>query len=116
MPILKSTSRCQNTTPNIGDVITYTVTVTNSGKDNAENVELTDTLPTLTGLSIIGTPVTSAGTFDHSHQWHLGHRDSLCWFSCNPIGASRSARAPVTGNPLPQTNTATITSSHSIRS
>ena len=57
MLILKLISRCRNATPNVDDVITYTITVTNNGKDDAENVELTDTLPTLPGLSIVGTPV-----------------------------------------------------------
>ena len=49
------------------------VTVTNSGKDDAENVELTDTLPSLNELSIVGTPVASAGTFDTvSGIWDIG--------------------------------------------
>ena len=104
---LEVDKQVSNTTPNIGDVITYTVTVTNSGKDNAENVELTDTLPTLTGLSIIGTPVTSAGTFDTGTGiWDIG---TVYVGSPATLLVQAEVLVPVTGNPLPQTNTATIT-------
>ncbi|MDA7885309.1 DUF11 domain-containing protein [Pirellulales bacterium] len=104
---LEVDKQVSNTTPNIGDVITYTVTVTNSGKDNAENVELTDTLPTLTGLSIVGTPVTSAGTFDTGTGiWDIG---TVYVGSPATLLVQAEVLVPVTGNPLPQTNTATIT-------
>ena len=95
-------------TPNVGDVLTYTITVTNNGKDNAENVQLTDTLPSLTGLSIVGTPVTSVGTFDPiSGIWDIG---TIYLGSPATLLVQAEVLAPATGNPLPQTNTATITS------
>ncbi|MFL2863292.1 MAG: DUF11 domain-containing protein [Pirellulales bacterium] len=94
-------------TPNVGDVITYTITVTNSGKDDAENVELTDTLPSLNELSIVGTPVASAGTFDTvSGIWDIG---TVYVGSPATLLVQAEVLAPATGNPLPQTNTATIT-------
>ena len=100
---LEVDKQVSNTTPNIGDVITYTVTVTNSGKDNAENVELTDTLPTLTELSIVGTPVTSAGTFDTGTGiWDIG---TVYIGSPATLVVQAEVLVPVTGNPLPQTNT-----------
>src|SRR5262249_5604702 len=42
---LAVTKSVSNTRPNVGDVITYTVTVTNSGPDAATGVTLTDLLP-----------------------------------------------------------------------
>ena len=38
---------------NVGDTVTYTVTVTNNGPDSANNVTVTDTLPT--GLTFVST-------------------------------------------------------------
>jgi large repetitive protein len=47
---------------NVGDVVTYSITVNNAGPDLATNVEVTDILPT--GLSFIGSTsfVNNAGT------------------------------------------------------
>ena len=42
LAVIKQTS---DPTPNDGDTVTYTITLTNNGKDTATNVELTDTLP-----------------------------------------------------------------------
>jgi uncharacterized repeat protein (TIGR01451 family) len=56
--------------PNVGDVISYTVTLTNSGPDAATNVQVTDLLPG--GLFFVGaTP--SQGTYDGlSGLWNIG--------------------------------------------
>ena len=42
LQVLKKTS---NPTPNDGETITYTITLTNKGPDTVTGVELTDTLP-----------------------------------------------------------------------
>ncbi|MEO1991561.1 MAG: hypothetical protein ABGW78_06485 [Pirellulales bacterium] len=94
-------------TPNVGDIITYTITVTNNGKDDADNVLLTDNLRTLSGLSIVGTPTSSAGSFDPATGiWTIG-----TVYVNTPVTLSVNAEvlAPTSGIPQPQTNTATIT-------
>src|SRR5262245_50190065 len=59
-----------NATPNVGDTITFTVTLTDNGPDPATNVQVTDLLPV--GLSFVSaTP--SQGTYDHSAGvWDIG--------------------------------------------
>ena len=104
---LEVDKQVSNAAPNVDDVITYTITVTNNGKDDAENVELTDTLPTLPGLSIVGTPVPSTGSFDTvTGIWDIGtvHKNNFVTLS-----VQAKVLAPTSGIPLPQTNTATIT-------
>ena len=104
---LEVDKQVSNAAPNVDDVITYTITVTNNGKDDAENVELTDTLPTLPGLSIVGTPVPSTGSFDTvTGIWDIGtvHKNNFVTLS-----VQAKVLEPTSGIPLPQTNTATIT-------
>ena len=57
-------------TPNVGDVITFTVTLTNAGPDTATNVAVLDQLPP--GLTFVsGTP--SQGTYSPaSGAWNVG--------------------------------------------
>ena len=54
-----------NPTPNVGDTITFTVTLTNNGPNAATSVQVTDLLPA--GLTFVSaTP--SQGTYDPAHR------------------------------------------------
>ena len=56
--------------PNVGDLITFTVTVTNNGASTATGVELTDKIPS--GYTLV-TPTASQGTYNsNSGIWTLG--------------------------------------------
>src|SRR5262249_16622928 len=57
---LALTKVVDNPNPNVGDTVTFTVTVSNAGPDTATNVRVTDLLPA--GLTFVGaTP--SQGTY-----------------------------------------------------
>jgi uncharacterized repeat protein (TIGR01451 family)/fimbrial isopeptide formation D2 family protein len=59
-----------NVTPNVGDTITFTVTLTNNGPDTATNVTINDLLPS--GLTFVGANP-SVGAYDNtSGVWTVG--------------------------------------------
>ena len=87
-----------NATPNVGDQITFTVTLSNSGPDTATGVQVTDLLPA--GLTFVSaTP--SQGSYDNaSGVWTVG--------TVSPgVPQTLSITATVV-SPAAQTNTATI--------
>lgn len=68
---LSLSKRVSNPTPNINDVITYTVELRNDGPSNATGVEVTDQLPV--GLEYLSHS-TSQGTYDPaSGLWSVGN-------------------------------------------
>ena len=67
---LALTKTVSNATPNIGDTIIYTVTLTNSGPDVATNVQVTDRVPS--GVLLVSAMPTQ-GTYDpNTGLWSVG--------------------------------------------
>ncbi len=103
---LEVTKQVGQPTPNVGDTITYTITVTNTRGHTATGVTLLDTLRTLPGLQITGTPQTNLGTFDQATGiWTIG---TLNVGFAATLSIEAKVLAPASGNPQPQTNTASI--------
>ena len=95
---LSLTKTVSNTTPNVGDNVTYTITVNNAGPSTATNVEVKDGLPT--GLQFV-----SSSDFTNLSGTLYGQIASL------PIGSQTlTFVAKVMGNQL-VTNTAEISKS-----
>ena len=86
-------------TPNVGETITYTLTLSDNGPNTATNVQVTDLLPA--GVSFVSaTP--SQGTYDFGNGvWTVGTVDTT-------TPQTLMIQAQVV-SPSPQTNTATIT-------
>ncbi|RMG40719.1 MAG: choice-of-anchor A family protein, partial [Methanobacteriota archaeon] len=67
---LSLTKSVSNTTPNDGDQITYTVTVTNHGPADATGVEVTDILPD--GLVFVSATASAGNYVDSTGIWTVG--------------------------------------------
>ena len=92
--------------PNVGDVITYTVRLTNNGADAATGVTLLDTLPA--GLAFVSAAA-SQGSYDAGTGiWTVGNVDTL---SARTLSIQARVLPPASGSPLPQTNTARVRTS-----
>jgi uncharacterized repeat protein (TIGR01451 family) len=59
-----------NATPNVGDTITYTVTLSDQGPDNATNVVVTDLLPA--GLTFVSATPSQGAYSSASGVWTVG--------------------------------------------
>src|SRR4030042_2655765 len=64
------TMAVDNQAPNEGDTITYTITMTNSGPDNATNIEVTDILPA--GLAYVSNSPSQGSYNGASGVWAVG--------------------------------------------
>ena len=85
-------------TPNVGDTVTFAVTVTNAGPDAATNVAVQDLLPA--GLTFVSA-IPSQGSYNSvSGAWNVGT-------VANASSATLQIQATVV-SPNPQTNTATV--------
>src|SRR5262249_32037479 len=90
-----------NPRPNVGETVTFTITLTNTGPSGATSVEVTDLLPA--GLTLVSANP-SQGTYTAaSGIWAVGN-------VAQGAQPTLTLTATVVG-PLPQTNTATITHS-----
>jgi uncharacterized repeat protein (TIGR01451 family) len=96
---LALTKTVNDPTPNVGQTVTFTITLTNNGPDAATNVSVADALPP--GLTLVSA-LPSQGTYA-SGVWTVG--------TVNPLAAPTLVISAVVNSPNPQINTATI--SHS---
>ncbi|MEI7782396.1 MAG: DUF11 domain-containing protein, partial [Planctomycetota bacterium] len=93
-------------TPNVGDIITFTITLSNLGADTATGVTVLDQLPA--GLEFVSA-LPSQGTYTPGTGiWDVGTVDTSF-----PRTLSIQARVPTptSGIPQPQTNTASVRTS-----
>jgi uncharacterized repeat protein (TIGR01451 family) len=90
--------RVSNPTPNVGDTITYTVTVSNNGPDTATGVTLQDVLPA--GVSYQSSSATEGSYNPNTSTWTVG---------TVAVGATQTLTITVlVVSPNPASNTASI--------
>ena len=97
--------------PNVGDIITFTIDVTNNGPDVANNVEITDQLPTA-GLAFISSTATQGSYDSGTGIWDVGTVDvGVLNTQTLTIDARVLAPARTTAFTIPpaQTNVAEVT-------
>ena len=100
---LAVTKAVSNATPNVGDLIAYTVKVTNNGPNSATSVTLNDLLPTGVNFVAAGTTATQGAYNGVTGVWTVGTL-------ANTASATLTIMAKVTVS-SPTTNTASV--SHS---
>ena len=93
------TKTVSDATPNVGETITFTVTVQNNGPNSAVNVRVNDLLPT--GLVYIANTASQGNYFSTTGTWTVGILN-------NRDQATLTLTAQVV-SPTRQTNTATAT-------
>jgi len=94
-----------NATPNVGDTLTYTITVDNTGPSLAQDVSVTDTIPT--GVTYVSS--SDSGSYDSNTRvvtWNLGNDF--------PVGQKQltvevTVDTPASGLIAPIDNSATVT-------
>jgi uncharacterized repeat protein (TIGR01451 family) len=87
-----------NSTPNVGDTITYTITLTDNGPDSASNVNISDVLPT--GLNLVSASTTVGSYNAGTGLWKVG---------TVALGTPQTLQiAALVAGPNATTNTATI--------
>jgi uncharacterized repeat protein (TIGR01451 family) len=93
-------------TPNVGDTITFTITLSNLGADTATNVTVLDQLPA--GLQFVSA-TTNEGSYDPGTGiWTVGSVDTLF---ARTLQIDAIVLPPSSGVPQPATNTASVNTS-----
>ncbi|WP_367288097.1 DUF11 domain-containing protein [Laspinema palackyanum] len=101
---LKVQKIVDNPNPNLGDIVTYTISVVNNGPNNATNVSIVEQLPT--GLTFISSEP-SLGTYNESTKiWTIGRINTG-----NTVTLTIRARVDTLNE---STNTASINSSDQV--
>ena len=103
---LAVTKVVSDATPNVGDTITFTITLSNLGADTATNVTVLDQLPA--GLQFVDATA-NEGTYDPGTGiWTVGTVDTLF---ARTLQIDALVLPPVSGVPQPSTNTASVNTS-----
>src|SRR5262249_45202891 len=96
---LAVTKTVDNPTPNVGDKVTFTVTLTNFGPNDANSVAVQDSLPA--GLILVSDTVSQGNYQPNTGKWNVG-----------TVTVATPETLTITAlviSPNPQTNCATIT-------
>lgn len=86
---LRLTKTIDNATPNIGQNVTFTITLNNDGPDTATNVEVRDQLPV--GVSFVSSTSTQGGYNQTTGIWSVGSVSSAASVSLTIVGRIESA-------------------------
>ena len=85
--------------PNVGDTVTFTITLSDNGPNTATNVQVTDLLPA--GLSLVSATPSQGSYNSGSGVWSVGTVDTL--------SARTLTLAALVVSSAPRINTVTIT-------
>ncbi|MEI8228546.1 MAG: isopeptide-forming domain-containing fimbrial protein, partial [Planctomycetota bacterium] len=95
-----------NSTPNVGDTITFAIGVANYGPDTATNVKVLDTIPAgVTYVSASPAAGVAYNPLTRVMTWTVG---TLTTSDFPVLFITATVDKPTSGNPLPVTNTATV--------
>jgi len=99
-----------NATPNVGDTITFTVTVTNNGPSVANSVQITDQFPVSPELTFLSATASQGSYNSGSGVWNVG-TVGVGAASKKTLTITARVNKPTTVGALPATvtNTATVT-------
>src|SRR5438034_728271 len=98
MADLSVTKTVSDATPNVGDQITFTVTLNNAGPDDATGVQVTDLLPA--GVDFVSSNASQGSYVNTSGVWTVG--------TVGPGGSQTLSITATVVSPAAQTNTGTI--------
>jgi uncharacterized repeat protein (TIGR01451 family) len=95
-----------NPRPNVGDTVTFTITLDNLGPSTSQNVVVNDLLPS--GLDYVSHTASTGSYVSNTGVWTVGN---VAAGVTNTLTIVATVKTPASGQPaLPQKNTATATS------